>query len=133
METKTTKQRQFDVAEYAAKVRTALEKLEQTQKPGEQSGSGSKTQVLEAAKKEIRETLAKGYTAKQIADAMREDVFSILPKTITELAATKKTVAKQPTVKKTEKQTDNKQAIKTTTTTAPTTRNTDNRIIGDVQ
>jgi hypothetical protein len=94
----TKQQRRFDIAEYKAKVISALKQLEQNQQPGEQTGTGSKTEVLEQAKSEIFEMMKKGYTAKQIADAMKDDVFAILPKTITELTGSK-AVKKQTTDK----------------------------------
>jgi hypothetical protein len=77
--------RTYDIKEYSDKVKAALLKLEQTQKPGEQEGKGGKSEVILAAKDEVNKLLEKGYTAKQIADALRGDVFGILPKTITEL------------------------------------------------
>ena len=85
----TKQQRSFDIAEYADKVRAALKRLEQDQKPGQQSGTGTKTEVLQEAKADIVEMLKKNFTAKQIADAIKNDVFGILPKTITELAGSK--------------------------------------------
>jgi len=98
-----TNPRVFDIAEYSEKVRSSLKKLEQTQQPGQQSGKGSKTAVLEAAKDEIQELLKKGYTTKQIADALSNDVFGIIPKTITQLTSSKKTKEKTKT-KQTTKQ-----------------------------
>jgi len=77
--------RTYDIKEYSEKVKAALQKLEQTQKPGEQAGKGGKSEVILAAKDEVSKLIEKGYTAKQIADALRGDVFGILPKTITEL------------------------------------------------
>jgi len=100
MENKPTKQRQYDIAEYADKVRAALVKLEKTQQPGERSGKGGKTEVLESAKDAVLEMLAKGYTAKQIADAMKDDVFSILPKTITSMTGKKQAAVKKQQPKK---------------------------------
>jgi hypothetical protein len=89
-EPKTT-QRLYDIAEYSEKVRSALEKLKKTQKPGEQSGRGTKTTVLQTARTEIEELVKEGYTVKQIADALtKDDIFGILPKTITQLIGGKK-------------------------------------------
>ncbi len=93
----TTKQRLFEISEYSDKVRNSLKKLEQTQQPGQQSGKGSKTLVLEAAKAEIQELVKKGYTPKQIADALSDDVFGIIPKTITQLLGTKASYKKPKT------------------------------------
>lgn len=89
MNKEKTKQRFFDIKEYSEKVKDSLKKLEQTQQPGQQSGKQSKTAVLESAKAEIQELVNKGYTTKQIADALRNDVFDIIPKTITQLLGTK--------------------------------------------
>jgi hypothetical protein len=81
--------RLYDIREYADKVKASLAKLEQEQKPGEQVGKGGKSEVLLAAKDEIQKLIEKGYTAKQIAEALSgDDVFGILPKTITQLFAT---------------------------------------------
>ncbi|MHB1642302.1 MAG: hypothetical protein ACYCS8_06535 [Acidithiobacillus sp.] len=75
----------FDIDEYASKAKNALAKLEQSQKPGQVVGAGSKLDVLRVVEAEIKEILGKGYTAKQIAEALKQDVFSILPKSITQL------------------------------------------------
>lgn len=106
-DTKQKQQRTFDIAAYSDKVKAALAKMEATQKPGEQTGLGSKSDVLSAAKTEIKAMLAKGYTAKQISDALKDDVFAVLPKTITELIGTKK-ATKQRTSKATNAVTSNK-------------------------
>jgi hypothetical protein len=89
MNAQQTKQRLFEISEYSEKVRESLKKLEASQQPGEQSGKGNKTVVLEATKTEIQELVKKGYTTKQIADALSNDVFGILPKTITQLIGAK--------------------------------------------
>ena len=94
-------QRLFDIDEYKTKVLGALEKLKTSQQPGERTGKGSKTIVLQAAKKEIIELIEKGYTSKQISDAITEDVFGILPKTITQLANVKKEAPAKPRKKRT--------------------------------
>lgn len=86
-----TKPRIFDIKEYSEKVKAALAKLESTQQPGQQSGKGNKTDVLQASKKEITDLVKKGYTAKQIADALSNDIFGILPKTITQMISGKQT------------------------------------------
>ena len=93
----TTKQRVFEIEEYSDKVRDSLKNLEQTQQPGQQSGKGSKTAVLEAAKAEIQALVKKGYTPKQIADALSNDVFGIIPKTITQLLGGKASSRKAKT------------------------------------
>lgn len=95
MNAQQTKQRLFEISEYSEKVRDSLKKLESSQQPGEQSGKGNKTVVLEATKAEIQQLVKKGYTTKQIADALSNDVFGILPKTITQLIGAK-TASKKP-------------------------------------
>jgi len=83
-------QRTFDIPETVEKARKSLEKLQAQQKPGERTGKGNKTDVIIALKKELKEILQKGYTSQQIADAFRNDVFQILPKTITEIVGRQK-------------------------------------------
>lgn len=82
-------QRTFDITEYATKARAALNRLEQTQQPG-QLVSGSKTDVVQFIKADIKALMDKGYTAQQVADALKLDVFNILPKSITEIVKGKK-------------------------------------------
>ena len=82
--------RLFDIAEYTEKAKAALSRLEKTQQPGEVAGKGGKSDVLLAVKDEIKKLLEKGYTSKQIALAFKDDVFGILPKTITEIAVGKR-------------------------------------------
>lgn len=88
--------RTFDITEYATKARAALSHLEKTQQPG-QLVSGSKTDVVRCIKADIKALMDKGYTAQQVSDALKLDVFSILPKSITEIVKGKK----QAAVKKT--------------------------------
>lgn len=95
MNEKQTKQRLFEISEYSEKIRESLKKLEASQQPGEQSGKGNKTVVLETTRVEIQELVKKGYTTKQIADALSNDVFGILPKTITQLIGAK-TASRKP-------------------------------------
>ncbi len=78
-------QRTYDIPSTAETARKALERLRAQQQPGERTGKGSKTDVIRTVKQEIQNLLRKGYTSQQIADALRNDVFSILPKTITEI------------------------------------------------
>ena len=82
--------RLFDIAEYTEKAKAALSRLEKTQQPGEVVGKGGKSDVLLAVKDEIKKLLEKGYTSRQIAIAFKDDVFGILPKTITEIAIGKR-------------------------------------------
>ena len=84
--------RTFDITEYAKKAREALNRLEQTQQPG-QLVSGGKSDVVRHIKADIKALMDKGYTAQQVADALKIDVFSILPKSITEIVKGKKLAA----------------------------------------
>ena len=88
--------RTFDITEYATKARAALNRLEQTQQPG-QLVSGSKTDVVHFIKADIKALMDKGYTAQQVADALKLDVFNILPKSITEIVKGKKPAAVKKT------------------------------------
>lgn len=88
--------RTFDITEYSKKAREALNRLEQTQQPG-QLVSGGKSDVVRHIKADIKALMDKGYTAQQVADALKIDVFSILPKSITEIVKGKKlTAVKKP-------------------------------------
>ena len=82
----------FDITEYAKKAREALNRLEKTQQPG-QLISGRKSDVVRHIKADIKALMDKGYTAQQVADALKIDVFSILPKSITEIVKGKKPAA----------------------------------------
>ena len=75
--------KRYEMAEYVMKTRAALKRLREMQQPGEQGGAGTKTDVLRAVREELSELLNEGYTVQQIAEALRNDVFGILPKTIT--------------------------------------------------
>ena len=75
--------KRFEMNEYVMKTRAALKRLREAQRPGEQGGPGTKTDVLRAVREELSGLLSAGYTVQQIAEALRNDVFSILPKTIT--------------------------------------------------
>ena len=82
---KAKQTRLFDIQKESERIAQALANLKATEKPGEASGMGTKTVILmqqEAAIKELHEA---GYTVQQIAKAMSNDVFGILPKSITQL------------------------------------------------
>lgn len=76
--------RVYDVNEYKQKIELALAKLRE-QKAGEASGKASKNDILSMYKKEIAKLVKDGYTAQQIAAAIKTDAFGILPKSITQL------------------------------------------------
>ena len=92
----TTKRELFDAAEYSAKMDAMFEKI-RLQKPGEAVGLVGKTDVLMSKRAELKKLLDDGYTISQIVEAMKNDVFGILPKTITEIIGNK---TKKPRVTK---------------------------------
>ncbi len=101
----------YDIEKTAAAVVESLKHLRTTQQPGVRSaGTGSKMDVLQAAKDDIIKLMAEGYTAKQIAEAiMSGDAgFTILPKSITMLAG--KPEQKMPKAPRRSKAKDTKQA-----------------------
>lgn len=75
----------FDIATESQRIQNALAHMKATQQPGEASGNGNKTQVLQTQINEIRELVSAGYSVQQIAAAMCNDSFGILPKSITQL------------------------------------------------
>jgi hypothetical protein len=88
MATKQTTRVLYDVQEYKQKIEQALSKVRE-QKAGEATGKAGKNEILSMFKKEIAELVKDGYTSQQIAAAIKNDAFGILPKTITELVGTK--------------------------------------------
>nr|WP_181375053.1 hypothetical protein [Polaromonas sp. W10N]AWD72318.1 hypothetical protein pW10NP1_p011 [Polaromonas sp. W10N] len=108
----TTKRELFDAAEFDANMEKMLEKIRQ-QKPGVVVGLLGKKELLKSKRAELQKLMDDGYTISQIVDAMKNDVFSILPKTITEVLAKE---TKKPRVVK--KVVD---AVKTTPGTEATT------------
>lgn len=84
----TAKRELFDAAEYDAKMTAMIEKL-RTQKPGQLVGMVGKKDVLTPHRAELKKLFDEGYTLLQIAEAMKNDVFSILPKTLTEVIQNK--------------------------------------------
>lgn len=95
-DSKPKAQRKFDIEATSTQLRDALCALEAREKPGQSNGKGSKTDVLEAAKADIQALLAKGYTAAQIANAITNDVFKILPKSITQIVKTSTRTRRKP-------------------------------------
>lgn len=86
----------YDLAEIKEKAIAALHILKDTKQPGESAGKVGKNEVLIALKSELKELLDAGYTTRQIAEAFRaNDVFSILPKSITQAIASKPTANKR--------------------------------------
>ena len=104
-----TNTRTYNITEYATKALEALNKMEKEQKAG-QSVTGGKKEVILAIKDDIKALIDKGYTVQQISEALKTDVFGILPKTITEIVINKK-----QTPKKTVKKASTKQVTKQAT------------------
>lgn len=77
--------RLFDIQKESERIAQALANLKASEKPGEASGMGTKTVILMQQEKAIKELHEAGYTVQQIAKAMSNDVFGILPKSITQL------------------------------------------------
>ena len=84
MATTQTKRELFDASEYIEKMDLMIEKL-RTKKPGELAGKGGKNEILTMRREALQQLVKDGYTINQISEAMKDDVFSILPKTITEI------------------------------------------------
>ena len=84
MATTQTKRELFDASEYIEKMDLMIEKL-RTKKPGELAGKVGKNEILTMRREALQQLVKDGYTINQISEAMKDDVFSILPKTITEI------------------------------------------------
>jgi len=94
---KTSKKREFfDAAVFDEKMTAMISKL-RTQKPGQLVGMVGKKDVILAQRAELQKLVSEGYTVIQIAEAMKKDVFEILPKSITEVLQNKE---KKPRITK---------------------------------
>ncbi len=100
----------IDVEAAEKAIRESLAKLRETERPGVRRNGGTKMDALIAAKDAIVALMDEGYTAAQIADAIKSGNagFGILPKTITQLAGKKQ----QPKTPKAPRKT---KTMKTTT------------------
>jgi hypothetical protein len=81
--------RTYNLTEYAEKARQALDKMRNEQKPG-QTLTGGKKDVILSIKEDLKALIDEGYTTQQISEALKQDVFGILPKTITEIVSNRK-------------------------------------------
>ena len=88
MATAQTKRELFEAEEYVKKMDLMIAKL-RTKKPGELAGKVGKNEILTMRREALQQLLKDGYTINQIAEAIKDDVFSILPKTITEIVSNK--------------------------------------------
>jgi hypothetical protein len=82
------KREMYDAADYVKKMDAMIEKL-RTRPPGEPVGQVGKNNILAMRREALQQLIKDGYTVQQIAEAMKDDVFSILPKTITEIVTPK--------------------------------------------
>ncbi len=120
-----TKKRQlFDAAEYVKRMDLMITNLRK-KTPGEAAGEVGKNEILRMRREELQQLVSDGYTVNQIAEAMKDDVFSILPKTITEIVKPKvmETETVTTTGKATRKTTG--KATSTATVVATETKNID--------
>ena len=88
MATTQTKRELFEASEYIEKMDLMIAKL-RTKTPGELAGKVGKNDILLMRREALQQLLKDGYTINQIAEAIKDDVFSILPKTITEIVSNK--------------------------------------------
>ena len=88
MATTQTKRELFEASEYIEKMDLMIAKL-RTKAPGELAGKVGKNEILTMRREALQQLLKDGYTINQISEAMKNDVFSILPKTITEIVSNK--------------------------------------------
>lgn len=91
-----TKRELYEASEYIEKMDLMIAKL-RTKKPGELAGKVGKNEILNMRREALQKLIKDGYTVSQIAEAMKDDVFSILPKTITEIVGNK---TKKPRIAK---------------------------------
>jgi DNA-binding NarL/FixJ family response regulator len=96
MATTQGKRELFEASEYIKKMDLMIAKL-RTKKPGELAGKVGKNEILNMRREALQQLIKDGYTVNQIAEAMKDDVFSILPKSITEIVGNK---TKKPRVEK---------------------------------
>lgn len=81
----TSNKRLFDVKQECERIHSCLTEFRDKNLPGHQFEWGSKTLVLLKIKDEIQSLFDDGYTVQQIAAAISNGGFSILPKTITQI------------------------------------------------
>ena len=98
----TKKRELFDAAEYVKRMDLMIAKL-RTKTPGEAVGKVGKNEILTMRREALQQLVKDGYSVNQIAEAMKEDVFSILPKTITDMVKPKLTATDTTTRKTTRK------------------------------
>jgi len=82
---KSSNPRLFDLKQESDRIHNCLNEIRANHHPGEQLKWGSKTLVLLSVKNEMKQLFDEGYTSQQIAQAISQSGFSILPKTITQI------------------------------------------------
>jgi hypothetical protein len=82
---KLPSKRLFDIKQECERIHGCLTEFRDKNLPGHQFEWGSKTLVLLKIKDEIQSLFDDGYTVQQIAAAISNGGFSILPKTITQI------------------------------------------------
>jgi hypothetical protein len=82
---KISNRRLFDIKQECERIHGCLTEFRDKNLPGHQFEWGSKTLVLLKIKDEIQSLFDDGYTVQQIAAAISNGGFSILPKTITQI------------------------------------------------
>ena len=82
---KLSNKRLFDIKQECERIHSCLTEFRDKNLPGHQFKWGSKTIVLLKIKDEIQTLFDDGYTVQQIAEAISNGGFSILPKTITQI------------------------------------------------
>ncbi len=73
--------KRYDIADYAARVRAALDRLRSERQPGKGATTGGKAAVLRAERERIQGMLAEGYTVRELIEAL-SGVFPVQAKTI---------------------------------------------------
>ena len=82
---KNSDRRLFDIKQECERIQSCLTEFRDKNLPGQQFKWVSKTIVLLKIKDEIQLLFDDGYTVQQIAKAISNGGFSILPKTITQI------------------------------------------------
>lgn len=76
----------YPYAETLAKALHSLEHMRAMTRPGEENGLVERSTIIRAMRSELAALMRGGWTARQIAEALKADVFGISPKAITQVA-----------------------------------------------
>lgn len=80
----------YPLDEYKEKLEKRLQSLKEREEPGQGNGLKTRTQILHSLYEPIKQLAKEGYTAAQIAQALSDDTFAILPKMVTNTLALQK-------------------------------------------